>query len=91
MAVTLDELKTYLRVDYPDDDALLERLLEAATRLAMDAAREEDPAIFWGQASSRVAVLYAVAYLYEHREDADMHELVLMLRAVQFANRKAGF
>lgn len=30
MIVTLDEMKQYLRVDYPDDDGILTELLSAA-------------------------------------------------------------
>ena len=30
----------------------------------------------------RCAVLYALGYLYEHREEADHHDLVLMLRSL---------
>ena len=36
----------------------------------------------------RVAVLYAVAYLYEHREKADHHDLTLTLRSLLFAIRE---
>ena len=36
----------------------------------------------------RVAILYAVAYLYEHREEADHHGLVLTLRNLLFAIRE---
>ena len=36
----------------------------------------------------RVAVLYAVAYLYEHREEADHHALMLTLRSILFAIRE---
>ena len=36
----------------------------------------------------RVAILYAVAYLYEHREEADHHGLVLTLRSLLFAIRE---
>ena len=35
-----------------------------------------------------VAVLYAVAYLFEHREDADHHQLTLTLRSLLFALRE---
>ena len=31
------------------------------------------------------------AYLYEHREDADHHQLVLDLRSLLFGVRKPGF
>lgn len=36
----------------------------------------------------RVAVLYALGYLYEHREEADHHALTLTLRSVLFAVRE---
>lgn len=34
------------------------------------------------------AVLYALAYLYEHREEADHHDLTLTLRSILFAVRE---
>ncbi len=36
MAVTLDEMKNYLRVDFEDDDARVEALLAAARRICLD-------------------------------------------------------
>jgi len=36
----------------------------------------------------KVAVLYATAYLFEHREEADHHTLTLMLRSILFAVRE---
>ena len=36
----------------------------------------------------RVAILYAVGYLYEHREDADHHALMLTLRNILCAIRE---
>lgn len=36
----------------------------------------------------RVAVLYTVGYLFEHREDADHHALTLTLRSLLFAIRE---
>ena len=36
----------------------------------------------------RVAILYAVGYLFEHREEADHHALVLTLRSILFAIRE---
>ena len=36
----------------------------------------------------RVAVLYSLAYLLEHREDADHHGLTLTLRSLLFALRE---
>ena len=36
----------------------------------------------------RVSVLYALGYLYEHREEADHHELVMTLRNLLFSIRE---
>ena len=36
----------------------------------------------------RVAVLYALGYLYEHREEADHHGLTLTLRSLLFGIRE---
>lgn len=36
----------------------------------------------------KVAVLYALGYLFEHREEADHHALTLTLRSVLFAVRE---
>lgn len=36
----------------------------------------------------RIAILYAVGYLYEHREEADHHDLVLTLRSILFSIRE---
>ncbi len=36
----------------------------------------------------RVAILYALGYLFEHREEADHHALTLTLRSLLFAIRE---
>lgn len=36
MLITLEEMKNYLRVDFDDDDALIETLITAAARICMD-------------------------------------------------------
>lgn len=36
----------------------------------------------------RIAILYATAYLYEHREEADHHDLVMTLRNILFSIRE---
>lgn len=90
MIVSLDEMKQYLRVDFPDDDDFLEKALQSAETLCADVARltVED---FAKEPVSKIAVMYAVAYLYEHREDADHHDLTMSLRSLLFGIRKEGF
>ena len=73
MIVTLDEMKQYLRVDYPDDDGILTELFSAAQKLCMDVARTDDAVAFAEAENAKVAVMYAAAYLYEHREEAAHH------------------
>lgn len=92
MIVTLKEVKEYLRVDYDDEDKLLGGLLQAAHKICMDVARITDEADFSKEAEqSKTAVMYTVAYLYEHREEADHHELMLTLRSLLFGVRQEEF
>ncbi len=101
--ITLDEAKEYLRVDTDADDVLIGSLLFSAGRLCADVARlsdeewsqvngepnEEDSAeIVSLRASLRVAVYFTLAYLYEHREEADHHSLTLTLRSLLFSVRE---
>ena len=90
--LTLEEAKNYLRVDFPDDDDLITGQIATAQTLCMDIARMEDADEFSASGeNSRTAVLYAVAYLYEHREEADHHALMLTLRALLSGMRKEAF
>ena len=88
--VTLEEMKNYLRVDFDDDDELIQHFIIAGENLCADIARisvEELSEI----PSSKIAVMYAVAYLYEHREDADHHALTISLRSLLFGSRREVF
>lgn len=91
MLITLDEIKNYLRVDFDDDDALLTAFLTSGQQLCMDVARITDVAVFEAEPNARIAVMYAVAYMYEHREEADHKALTLTLRALLFGCRQEGF
>ena len=92
MIVSLEEVKEYLRVEGTEEDALLGSLITTAQTLCMDVARITETAAFDGLDNpAKTAVLYAVAYLYEHREEANHHELILTLRALLFGIRQEGF
>ena len=98
--ITLAEAKAYLRVDTADEDGVIIGLLSAAARLCADVARltnerwtaidsdQEDEALTPVRETIRVAILYALGYLYEHREDADHHDLTMTLRSLLFAIRE---
>ena len=95
MEVTLEEAKTYLRVSSSDEDELISNLITTATETVQDIARFSDEEWESGEEKilirMRIAILYTVAYLYEHREDADHNQLNLTLRALLFGVRKEGF
>ena len=88
---TVGEIKTYLRVDYSEDDALLTNMLTAAEKICMDILRTDDISDLEAADNGKVAVLFTVAYLYEHREEADHKAMNLTLRALLFGSRKEGF
>lgn len=90
MVVSLEEMKQYLRVDFGDDDSFITNALHSAEGLCADIARlsaEE----FSETQTAKIAVMYAVAYLYEHREDADHHALTLSLRSLLEGVRRSKF
>lgn len=92
MAVlTLEETKQYLRVDSSDEDSFILGLIQTGETLCADVARMETEELEAHLPMVRIAVLYAAAYLYEHREQADHGELVQTLRSLLFGIRKEVF
>ena len=98
--ISLEEAKEYLRVDTADEDAMIGILLSAAERLCADVARltdeqweavnsdTEDASLTPVRETMKVAILYALGYLFEHREEADHHDLTLTIRSILFAIRE---
>ena len=89
--ISLEETKNYLRVDTADDDALIQNILTATEKLCMDILRTEERSVLEAEPNTKVAVLYATAYLYEHREEADHKALTLSLRVLLSGGRKEAF
>ena len=91
MSVTLAEAKNYLRVDSSDDDEFIQTLIRTAEQLVTDVSRlSTDYLVVQGDVV-KIAELYAIAYLYEHREEADHKELLLTLRSLMFGVRREVF
>jgi uncharacterized phage protein (predicted DNA packaging) len=86
--ITLAETKNYLRVDHNEDDKLLLSLIDTAKQLVQDVGRMDDAQLAVQEATTRQAMLYTVAYLYENRNTADYRKLTLTLRALLFAQRE---
>lgn len=91
MIVTLEEMKQYLRVDYEDDDQLIASFITTAEQLCRDVLRMDEEVDLGNDEKVRTAVMYTVAYFYEHREEADHHDLILTLRSLLFGSRKEAF
>ena len=92
MLVTLDEAKEYLRVDFADEDSFITHLISTAQKLCMSIVREDDEETFERDyKEARIAILYSIGYLYEHREEADHHQLTMTLRSLLFGMRKEAF
>lgn len=91
MIVTLAEAKNYLRVDGTDEDALIENLMAAAQKQCEDVARMETEEFESAGEVAKIATLFTLGYLFEHREEADHKALNSTLRSLLFGLRKAAF
>ena len=91
MFVTLEEAKGYLRVDSSDEDSFILDLMETANALIKNVTRRTPAVLKKHEAVVRTAELYVIAYLYEHREEADHHALTMTLRSLLFAIREGAF
>ena len=86
--ITLKEAKNYLRVDYDEDDKLIQNLLMTARQLVKDVGRLNEEKLARNEDTVRTAMLFALGYLYENRSNPDYHALTLNLRSILFAQRE---
>ena len=91
LIVGLPKAKEYLRIDTDAEDDIVRKLLRAAEQICMDVARMNEDEFKSCGAITKTAVLYALAYFYEHRDEADHKALTLTLRALLMGVRKEGF
>ena len=104
MLIDLSEAKAYLRVDSSFEDGLIGSLIVSAEMLCCEVGRlsdnawnavcddqNEDRVIVRTREIMRVAIMYTIAYLYEHREEADHHDLTHTLRSLLFSIREGVF
>lgn len=91
MSVTLEEAKNYLRVDSSDDEGFIQTLIQTAEQMVTDISRLSKDYLMEQGSVVKIAELYAIAYLYEHREEANHEELLLTLRTLMFGVRREVF
>ena len=91
MQVTLERAKNYLRVDSSDDDALIKSLITTAETLVKETSRMSDEELAPYKEVVEIAELFTIAYLYEHREEADYKTLTETVKYLLFPIRKEVF
>ena len=91
MLVTLEEAKEYLRIDGEYDDVLIDGLIATAQSIILTILRKDEQDLAGDESQLKTAIFYAVAYLYEHREEADHKGLILTLRALLSGLRREEF
>lgn len=91
MVVTLQEAKQYLRVDSSDEDESILQFMCTAEHLVVEISRQTEEELEAYTDIVRTAELYAIAYLYEHREEADHRAMTETLKYLLFSVRKETF
>lgn len=91
MQVTPEKAKNYLRVDSSDDDALIKSLITTAETLVKETSRMSDEELAPYKEVVEIAELFTIAYLYEHREEADYKNLTETVKYLLFPIRKEVF
>lgn len=77
MDLTLDELKTYLRIDGGEDDDFLALLMDSAREFLVNAGvLESDSKLY------KLAVMLYVAMQYEHRDAGEAVQLSPALQSI---------
>lgn len=89
--VSLEMAKRYLRVDSSDEDEYIQSLITTSVQLCENVSRRDRETLANYKSLSQTAILYAVGYLYEHREEADHKELLITLRNLLFVIREEIF
>lgn len=87
MLVSLEEAKAYLKIEYDEEDDLLLSLIASAEDLCATILRKDLPE----DDTVRVAVLYAVSYLFDSRGETNMTDLIGMLKAILSGKREEVF
>ncbi len=80
-----------MKVDQDDYDELTDQLLQSESSIYADVLRLDRVDDLEPTPLNRIAILFTMAYLFEHREDADLDGLKKNLRALLEPERKAAF
>lgn len=91
MLVNLQTAKLYLRVDSSDEDEIISSLISTSEKICRDVLRVSPEEDLSKIPEMDVAILYTLAYLYEHREEANHKALMSNLRSLLSGDRREVF
>lgn len=89
--IGLELVKEWMKLDGDEYDSLAQELLDSASSICSDVLRLDSVEELEPTPLNKIAILYCMAYLFEHREDADHNQLRINLRALLGSERKAVF
>jgi len=89
MLITLEEAKEYLKVEYEDEDTLIQTLIDSSEILCRDIIRRD---ILPEDATVKTAVLYAVGVMFENRgTNEETEKMIPTLKNILSSNREEVF
>lgn len=91
MVLTVEEVKLYLRVDGDEEDALITKFILSAEEICEGILRYELTEFEIVPEVVKQAVMYAVANMYEKREDFDVKDVINTMIALLFSHRKESW
>ena len=91
MVVTLEEAKLYLRVDGDEENTLITKFILTAEDLCEEILRIKLEEFEKVPEPIRIAILYAVANMYEGRENLNMKSVIEVMKRLVFAYRKESW
>jgi uncharacterized phage protein (predicted DNA packaging) len=91
MYVSLEEVKLYLRVDGDGENTLITNFIIAAEEICEGVLRFPLSEFTEVPETVKQAILYAVANMYEKREEIDMKELLNVVTRLLFSYRREGW
>ena len=78
-------------MDSSDEDVFVLRLMDTADSLIQQVTRRDSEELKEYESIVRTAELYVIAYLFEHREEADHKAMTETLKYLLFGIRKENF
>jgi len=91
LVVTLDEAKLYLRVDGDEENTLITNFISTAEELCEGILRCPISDFTVIPEAVKQSILYAVANLYEQRENVDIRAVLDVMARLLFAYRQEGW